>query len=385
MTAPRSATPPIDVCMISSLHPPLDKRVYEKELLSMREAGLHVVHVAPNLDGLDCDPEHCVLYEPGKNRVINSWRMLQTVRRLGPVRSLHANELDSCLFALPLASKRRIGMVLDLHEDYAGEIELRFPRVARPLVRVAVNLVQRMLTTFSSHTVLAKQSLFAALPWLNAETATVVANYGSIGAYTEPAQPVPGRFHLAHAGLMSRARCWPQMLDLLEAPGLEQATLEFVGIINDPDPDEIVREVTARGLERRVVFTGWVAREQMLARLRKADVGLLFLETGNTNHDRALPHKVFDYMAAGLPIIVPQHCEELVPIVEDHHCGVVVDIDDQRSINSAVLGLAGSAEVRQEMGRRGIAAVDAYYNWQSQVAGLLRAHAVPPATESRVS
>lgn len=354
-----------DICMVSSLHPATDKRVYEKELMALRARGFDVVHIAPNLDGSE-DAEHCITYPPGRNRIVNTFRMLSILRRLDSPRAVHANELDSFLFSIPWARRKRLPLVLDIHEDYSGEIALRFPRVVQPAARRAVDVVQRFLTWTAAHTVLAKQTLFDALPWLDEESATVVANYGPITPDTLRSTPVPGRLHLVHAGLISRARCWPMMLSLLVEPGLEHVTLEFVGTVNDPDPGDIVREAERLGVIDRVSFTGWVERGEMMARLGRSDVGLLMLEVGNTNHVRALPHKVFDYMIAGLPILVPQHCEELVPIIDNYGCGVVIDVEQKQSVVDAIKLLDSDPSLRTSMGQRGVDAIEVEYNWESQ-------------------
>ena len=39
---------PMRVCFLSSMHPPRDKRVLDKEAISLAQAGFEVIHLAPD-------------------------------------------------------------------------------------------------------------------------------------------------------------------------------------------------------------------------------------------------------------------------------------------------------------------------------------------------
>jgi hypothetical protein len=74
---------------------------------------------------------------------------------------------------------------------------------------------------------------------------------------------------------------------------------------------------------------------------------------------------MFEYMAAGLPVIAsdfPLWRE----IVDGAGCGLLVDPMDPRAIAEAMQWIIDHPEEAAEMGRRGRAAVEHTYNWEAE-------------------
>mgnify|MGYP002393089055 FL=1 len=73
------------------------------------------------------------------------------------------------------------------------------------------------------------------------------------------------------------------------------------------------------------------------------------------------PNKVFDYMAAGKPVILA--IEGVIrEVLEKHEAGIAVKPGDAHGIANAVLQLVADPERCAEMGRAGRQAVINYYN-----------------------
>ncbi|NTU89603.1 MAG: glycosyltransferase family 4 protein, partial [Actinobacteria bacterium] len=113
-----------------------------------------------------------------------------------------------------------------------------------------------------------------------------------------------------------------------------------------------------------VTYSGILDREGVSNLYERATVGMVtFLPA--PNHYDALPNKLFEYMVAGLPVIVSDF-PKWRSMVEDIHCGLVVDPCDTGDIAKAVEYLHGHPEEAREMGLRGRQAVLGRYNWQSE-------------------
>jgi glycosyltransferase involved in cell wall biosynthesis len=85
---------------------------------------------------------------------------------------------------------------------------------------------------------------------------------------------------------------------------LDRGHLVFLGD-GDPGLAERLSEIAhAEGVADRVHLVGSVAPERLLTYTRDADVGVSLLQDTCENHRLALPNKVFEYVAAGVPVVV---------------------------------------------------------------------------------
>ncbi|EFH09310.1 hypothetical protein HMPREF0731_4472, partial [Pseudoroseomonas cervicalis ATCC 49957] len=83
--------------------------------------------------------------------------------------------------------------------------------------------------------------------------------------------------------------------------------------------------------------------EAALAEAARGDLGLVLFQPGVENHRLALPHKLFDCMLAGLPVIAPAFATEVAEVVAEAGNGLLVDSADPAAIARAVAALANPA------------------------------------------
>jgi glycosyltransferase involved in cell wall biosynthesis len=75
--------------------------------------------------------------------------------------------------------------------------------------------------------------------------------------------------------------------------------------------------------------------DELLAWTADADVGVSLLQDTCENHRLALPNKVFEYVAAGVPVVVSD-LPELRRLVTDHDLGWTVDGADSQALAAAL-------------------------------------------------
>lgn len=136
-----------------------------------------------------------------------------------------------------------------------------------------------------------------------------------------------------HQGAPAPARGCEVLVEAVEnMPGVH---LAFLG---DPEPGYAAglrRLIAQRNLGERVRLLPSVPLEDLLAHTAEADVGVTLLQDTCLNHRLALPNKLFEYIAAGVPVVAAA-LPETQRLVETHGVGWCVAPDDPIAVAGAL-------------------------------------------------
>jgi glycosyltransferase involved in cell wall biosynthesis len=106
---------------------------------------------------------------------------------------------------------------------------------------------------------------------------------------------------ILHQGAPAPARGCEVLVEALSH--LEGVHLAFLGDAQDGYGEELRAAVHDFGVEDRVALIASVPLTQLLAHTAEADVGVTLLQDTCENHRLALPNKLFEYIAAGVPVV----------------------------------------------------------------------------------
>ncbi len=173
----------------------------------------------------------------------------------------------------------------------------------------------------------------------------------------------PGRVVAVFAGAF---RPWHGAVRLVEAVrrlrhrGIASVTAALIG----DGPELAAARRVAAGLEG-VTFTGAIPHDDMPAALAAADIGVAPFDP-TAHPPLALgfywsPLKVFEYMASGLPIVVPA-IEGMRRIVEDGLEGLLYDPADDDAL-ARVLERLTDADQRRRLGAAARVRVERDFSW----------------------
>jgi len=124
------------------------------------------------------------------------------------------------------------------------------------------------------------------------------------------------------------------------------------------------------GASDRLILAPAVPSRDVVAAGRGADAGVWTLPNLCKNFTYALPNKIFEYMASGLPVVVA-HYPEAKRLVETHEVGLDFDPYDPRSIAAAINRLSEDKPLRDRLAANTGAALtrlDADAEWRKLVA-----------------
>ena len=144
------------------------------------------------------------------------------------------------------------------------------------------------------------------------------------------------RFRLTHTGSFFGRRDPRPFLRALQASGLEDVSVRFVGDFRPGD-----REFLASlALGDRVELVDYVPRRESLRLQRNSDALLLLIPEADGRGRGILSGKVFEYLAAERPIlgVVPPD-GAAAQLIRDTGAGVVAPPEDEDAIRDALLAL----------------------------------------------
>jgi glycosyltransferase involved in cell wall biosynthesis len=124
-----------------------------------------------------------------------------------------------------------------------------------------------------------------------------------------------------HQGAPAPARGCEVLVAAVAA--LPAVHLAFLGDAEPGYAEELRRTIAAHGVSERVTLLPGVALADLLAHTAEADVGVTLLQDTCLNHRLALPNKLFEYIAAGVPVVAAA-LPETQRLVETYGVGTCV-------------------------------------------------------------
>lgn len=107
-------------------------------------------------------------------------------------------------------------------------------------------------------------------------------------------------------------------------------------IVGSGDVIDILKKMRVDlGLEEKVIITGKVPYEKLAQYTQIADLGLSLDRDTNLNYRFSLPNKLFDYIHAGIPVLVSP-LVEISRIVKQYQIGDIIQSHDPQSIATSI-------------------------------------------------
>jgi glycosyltransferase involved in cell wall biosynthesis len=357
----------IRVVHLSTAHGRCEIRVHLKECNSLASAGYEVHYVVA--DGLGDQryggvQVHDIGAAGGRLRrmLMRPWRMLAAAQKL-QARVYHFHDPEILLVALFLL-RGGAKVVYDSHEDVPRSLLSRdwIPVLIRPTLSVIFERFENFVSRRLSGIVGATPYITARFLSLN-PMAKAINNY-PLPSDIEGAVPrIDGARAVCYLGAISRIRGIEEMVRALE---YVNAKLILAGKFEDRAIEQAVRALPGWS---KVDYRGIVSRSSVRRIMAESSAGLIVYHP-EPNHVDAQPNKMFEYMAAGMPVIA-SNFPLWREIIEGNNFGLCVDPLDPQAIASAIDDLISKPQKSRVMGENGRRAVMNRYNWKAEEEKLL--------------
>ena len=347
---------------MTTLHPAHDVRILGKECRTLAAAG-HEVHLAApvaeeeTVDGVAIEPLGYVEIQTGPVGLRRRLGAALAAARSSGAELFHLHDPELLPVALRLkASGARV--VYDAHEDTPVEVAtLGDGGLAARGLGLGWTAGLAVLGRAVDAVVAATPRVAERFP---AGKTVVVRNFPRLEeAESFGGPPLAGRPpELVYLGGVTADRGAREIVQAVEL--VPEATVVLAGRVQPPALAQELRH-------DRVQLAGWLDRAGVAEALRRARAGLLVLHPRRAYVD-ALPVKLFEYMAAGIPFVASDF--PLWRALADG-CGLFVDPRDPQAIAAAMGRLLADPDEAARLGAHGRELVEERYNWEQESGQLL--------------
>lgn len=349
---------------MTSAHPPFDVRIFYKECLSISKSGFQVSLIVASHDSIINSSVNFIGITKRKSRlqrifITCSEILWAAIKNKADIYHFHDPELIPAGFILKLLGRK---VVYDVHEDLPRQILSKhwLPTVYKKPLSWLASLMEFV----AGHSF---DAVVAVTPYIASRFSVgkvcLLQNYPLLEEF--PASP-ENKYSLrpmqvAYIGGLTKIRGLIEIVEAMEFCSGYETPLLLAG---DFQSEAFSSEIKKLKGWQKVEFVGWQDREAVVDMLGNIRAGLVLFHPV-ANHINAQPNKMFEYMAAGLPVIAsdfPLWRE----IIATNKCGLLVDPMNPRAITEAINWIFENPDEAYEMGQRGRRVVLDIYNWDAE-------------------
>ena len=382
---------PLRVVIVTSIHADFDARIW-RHARSLADVGCEVDLVCPwRVDagerraGVTLHPFPRVQQRRLRPLLIPvrlGTRLLPLLRRADVV---HFHDIDILPWMALLRAYRPV--VYDVHENYPDEMFVRewIPRMLRGVLYHAVDIGETTLARIVGNCVLVvpaqdprfRPGRLRVIHMRNYATRHLVTDVRDDHLERPDVAIFTGANHETNGSLLLldiAARARARGLDLMF-----HVTDRFAG---EAFHRRFLAEIDRRALGDRVIIRSQVPADRIMTLLNGATIALspnLRVPT----QEKGIHTKLFEYMAAGLPIVATDLSHQ-AELLDQNEAGLLARPEDPETFVDALAELLADRKRAHQLGMNGQRAFLERYSWESQVPALIRFYRAitPPRAEA---
>lgn len=350
----------IKVCHVTSVHPYSDGRIFQKECKSLSKK-YEVTLIAPNVENHYENGVHIIgvpLPTSRIKRILSLHRVYNVMEQVdADIYHFHDPELITIALKIKKKGKK---IIFDSHEDTPMQILSKdwIPWLVKKPVSWGYSIWEADRLKKFDALVSVTPTIVERLKRINTNT-WQVTNYPIIMDFVEGRK---WEKSVSFAGGISEQ--WMHT-KILEAIVMTKAKYLLAGKV---ESSEYLNTLRNKEGWNQVEYKGILKFGDVNTMLQQSSAGLALNDyvanvgfkkgsLGNT--------KLFEYMAAGIPVIATDF-ELWKEIIETSDCGVCVDPHDTNAIADAITFFISNPKEAKQKGDNGRIAVQEEYNWASQ-------------------
>ncbi|MBC2176423.1 glycosyltransferase family 4 protein [Listeria booriae] len=357
------------IMMFSSVHVWNDTRIFYKEAMTLADAGFEVDFYAID-NGMEV-VEHpglrVHLLPASTSRLARPlrWRKLYKIAKASDAMYYHIHDPE-LLLLLPKLRKKKPDAILtyDMHENFPADIETKtwIPALLRKPLKKWILRMEKHTMASCDHIIFAEESYLASYEHIDCKKTTIYNYPTYMEAIPKTASESP--FTLIYVGSITEDRGIFEMLELIRRLQEKRPTaycLKLLGPMTNSLEIEVQEFITKHKLEAVVQVYGRVPYPEIWQAYAASDLGLCLLHP-IPNYLQSMATKLYEYMAASLPILASDF-PDWQNFIEKHQSGAVSSPFDTEKLISEVEKRAANPHLYAQEGERGRLAYEQEYHW----------------------
>jgi len=347
---------------LTSAHQRYDTRIFIKMCSSLAKNKNYEVSLVV-ADGKGDETKNSVnIVDVGAKSGGRISRMTTTVKKIFQ----RAIEIDSDIFHLhdpelmPIGLKlKKMGkkVIFDAHEDLPKQL------LGKPyLNKFLLTILSKAVDIYENYACKRFDAIVTATPFIRDKFLKInqntvdINNFPILEELANTTSWSEKKDEVCYIGGIAKIRGIKEIVKAMEFT--QNIRLNLAGTFTEKDIEKEVKEYDGWV---NVNELGFLSREEIHKTLSSSKAGLVTLYP-TINYIEALPVKMFEYMAAGIPVI-SSDIKLWKEIVESNNCGICVDPLDPKEIAKAINKIIKNNVKADQMGENGRKAVVEKYNW----------------------
>jgi len=355
------------VCHITTVHPVNDNRIFFKQCSSLKQFGYKVFFICAGANSTIRNGIDIIGIPKYSNRLVHFVKVsvvdvIRVALRVdAKIYQIHDPELIIAGLILRLCKKK---VIYDIHEDNSSSLLTKPYFRSKILAKVVSKLVdnfEKSASQFFTKIITARPDISIKFKKRNPLT---INNFPILNPQLQN-KSISKKNHsvVIFVGGLSKIRGIPQLIESFQY--LQDTELWLLGPWQDNAFQEACSKLSGWN---KTKYLGIVKPHEIFEYVVQADIGIItFLPV--PNHIKTLATKPFEYMMAGLPVIM-SNFEYWQSFFGD--VAIYTDPNDSKAISYSIRKLLSNPNQMKSLGKKGQRLVKNKLNWEEESIKLIR-------------
>lgn len=350
--------------LVTSTHKPLDTRIFHKEAKTLYDNNYLVKIIIPHSKNETVDGIELIAISPPKNGkeqlFITPLKIFKRALKESKKAFLHIHDSQLLFIGILLKCLGR-KVIYDAHEDTPLQISYQhwIPSFLKGLYILLYKILEKIAGIIFDAIIVAEPVIEKYYP---SRKTSLIRNFPLITSFkNKPYPPYAKREKsIVYVGLISEAR---GIHEMSEASSLANRISPFKFLLGGKFSPQTLKEKILKKAGN-IDYLSWLSLDEVVETMLKSKIGIIIPQP-NERYKTNYPVKLFEYMAAGLPVIASKEGVSSNFVIESKS-GVLVNPTKPKEVAEAISYLLNHPVEAEQMGERGKNMVFSKYNWEKE-------------------